>query len=234
MATIKQIPKDASLTVSTNAVSMQYPNTIQNTKMTLRQLVRPIGVVSPEHSSDDLSHEFQITAPHQPVHPNMHKARSFPRSPTKNTGYFHTQEWMLLMPAVSELKAACRSPFFCSNALIALARSLCKCLLAQLITASGANAVKGYLVRCACIYGTIPSQETENSDQEKTKKKTTAKTHEQSRNKKNSKPKNKNRTPQLGMVYPKAAMRRNDKAACVPSPERVILETTAQGQNLTR
>ena len=57
--------------------------------------------------------------------------------------------------------------FFCSNALIALARSLCKCLLAQLITASGANAVKGYLVRCACIDGTIPWQETENSDQEK-------------------------------------------------------------------
>ena len=51
---------------------------------------------------------------------------------------------------------------------------------------------------------------------------------------KTGKPKNKNRTPQLGMVYPKAAMRRNDKAACVPSPERVILETTAQGQNLTR
>ena len=47
-------------------------------------------------------------------------------------------------------------PFFCSNALIALARSLCKCLLAQLITASGANAVKGYLARCACIDGTIP------------------------------------------------------------------------------
>ena len=46
---------------------------------------------------------------------------------------------------------------------------------------------------------------------------------------KNGKPKNKNRTPQLGMVYPKAAMRRNDKAACVPSPERVIFETTAQG-----
>ena len=46
--------------------------------------------------------------------------------------------------------------FFCSNALIALARSLCTCLLAQLITASGANAVKGYLVRCACIDGTIP------------------------------------------------------------------------------
>ena len=43
--------------------------------------------------------------------------------------------------------------FFCSNALIALARSLCKCLLAQLITASGANAVKGYFVRCACIDG---------------------------------------------------------------------------------
>ena len=40
--------------------------------------------------------------------------------------------------------------------------------------------------------------------------------------------KHKNRTPQLGMVYPKAAMRRNDKAACVPSPERVILETQTQ------
>ena len=41
--------------------------------------------------------------------------------------------------------------FFCSNALIALARSLCKCLLAVLIIASGANTVKGYLVRCARI-----------------------------------------------------------------------------------
>ena len=41
------------------------------------------------------------------------------------------------------------------GALIALARSLCKCLLAVLITASGANAVKGYLVRCACIDDTI-------------------------------------------------------------------------------
>ena len=46
--------------------------------------------------------------------------------------------------------------FFCSNALIALARSLCKCLLAVLIIASGADTVKGYLVRCACIDDTIP------------------------------------------------------------------------------
>ena len=46
--------------------------------------------------------------------------------------------------------------FFGSNALIALARSLCKCLLAVLITASGADTVKGYLVRCACIDDTIP------------------------------------------------------------------------------
>ena len=30
--------------------------------MTLRQLVRPIEVVSPEHSSDDRSHEFQIAS----------------------------------------------------------------------------------------------------------------------------------------------------------------------------
>ena len=48
------------------------------------------------------------------------------------------------------------APFFCSNALIALARSLCKCLLAVLIIASGANTVKGYLVRCARIDDTIP------------------------------------------------------------------------------
>ena len=60
MATIKQIPKDDSLTASTNVVSMQYPNTLPNTKMTLRQLVGPTEVVSPEHSSDDRSHEFQI------------------------------------------------------------------------------------------------------------------------------------------------------------------------------
>ena len=46
--------------------------------------------------------------------------------------------------------------FFCSNALIALARSLCKYLLAVLIIASGANTVKGYLVRCARIDDTIP------------------------------------------------------------------------------
>ena len=62
MATIKQIPKDDSLTVSTNVISMHYPNTLPNTKMTLRQLVRPIEVVSPEHSSDDRSHEFQLAS----------------------------------------------------------------------------------------------------------------------------------------------------------------------------
>ena len=114
MVTIKQIPTDNSLTASTNVISMQYPNTILNTKMTLPQLDGPIDVVSPEHSSDDRSHEFQIasqknasieflqsrictlppkqnphTAPLQLVYPNMHKARSFPRSPAKNTGYFH-------------------------------------------------------------------------------------------------------------------------------------------------
>ena len=49
-----------------------------------------------------------------------------------------------------------KEAFFGSNTLIALARSLCKCLLAVLITASGADAVTGYLVRCACIDNTIP------------------------------------------------------------------------------
>ena len=54
------IPTDTSLTASTNVISMQYPNTILNTKMTLPQLVGPIDVVSPEHSSGDQSHEFQV------------------------------------------------------------------------------------------------------------------------------------------------------------------------------
>ena len=62
MVTIKQIPTDTSLTASTNVISMQYPNTILNTKMTLPQLVGPIDVVSPEHSSGDQSHEFQIAS----------------------------------------------------------------------------------------------------------------------------------------------------------------------------
>ena len=30
------------------------------------------------------------TVPLQLVYPNMHKARSFPRSPAKNSGYFHS------------------------------------------------------------------------------------------------------------------------------------------------
>ena len=63
MVTIKQIPTDNSLTASTNVISIQYPNTILNTKMTLPQLVGPIDVVSPEHSSGDRSHEFQIASP---------------------------------------------------------------------------------------------------------------------------------------------------------------------------
>ena len=102
-----------SLTASTNVISMQYPNTILNTKMTLPQLVGPIDVVSPEHSSGDhrvtnskllpqrmpaLNSPKQNmhvppkqnshTVPLQLVYPN--KARSFPRSPATNTGYFHT------------------------------------------------------------------------------------------------------------------------------------------------
>ena len=53
--------------------------------------------------------------------------------------------------------------FFCSNALIALARSLCKCLLAVLITASEADAVTGFLVRGASQYDTIPRREKKKS-----------------------------------------------------------------------
>ena len=53
--------------------------------------------------------------------------------------------------------------FFCSNALIALARSLCKCLLAVLITAREADAVTGFLVRGASQYDTIPRREKKNT-----------------------------------------------------------------------
>ena len=66
-----------------------------------------------------------------------------------------------------------RGSFFCSNALIALARSLCKCLLAMLITASEADAVTGFLVRGASQYDTIPRRE----------KKSTATKPTQARNK---------------------------------------------------
>ena len=53
--------------------------------------------------------------------------------------------------------------FFCSNALIALARSLCKCLLAVLITASEADAVTGFLVRGASQYDNISRREKKNT-----------------------------------------------------------------------
>ena len=47
--------------VCCNFHKMQYPNTHPNTKMT-RQLVGPIEVVLPKHSSDDRNHEFQIAS----------------------------------------------------------------------------------------------------------------------------------------------------------------------------
>ena len=106
MVTIRQIPTDTSLTASTNVISMQYPNTILNTKMTLPQLVGPILPVtevtnskllpqrmpalnSPKQNMHAPPKQNSHTVPLHLVHPNMHKARSFPRSPAKNTGYFH-------------------------------------------------------------------------------------------------------------------------------------------------
>ena len=128
MVTIKQIPTDTSLTASTNVISMPYPNTIPNTKMTLPQLVGPIDVVSPEHSSGDRVTNSKLlpqrmpalnspkqnmhappkqnshTVPLHLVHPNMHKARSFPRSPAKNTGYFHTPFRGKLRPSMASFE----------------------------------------------------------------------------------------------------------------------------------
>ena len=88
---------------------------------------------------------------------------------------------------------ALKLTFFCSNALIALARSLCKCLLAVLITASEADAVTGFLVRGASQYDTIPrrekkkhSNQTNTSKQQNHKKQ---KTTQKSTNKKNTRTK---------------------------------------------
>ena len=83
-----------------------------------------------------------------PIDNNIHTTT--PQHPQQFQSPWGTHGWLALQSLIISIF------FFCSNALIALARSLCKCLLAQLITASGANAVKGYLVRCACIDGTIP------------------------------------------------------------------------------
>ena len=77
--------------------------------------------------------------------------------------------------------------FFCSNALIALARSLCKCLLAVLITASEADAVTGFLVRGASQYDTIPRREKQNTATKPTQQAT--KPHQ-------NKTKQKTKTPQ--------------------------------------
>ena len=56
-----------------------------------------------------------------------------------------------------------RFDFFCSNAIIALARSLCKCLLAVLITASEAKAVIAS-TRGVELYDVIPHGEKPKTD----------------------------------------------------------------------
>ena len=123
--------------------------------------------------------------------------------------------------------------FFCSNALIALARSLRKCVLAVLITVSEANAVTGFQVRGACYWDTIPQRERKTATKKQTKntnKQTKHKTQNQNKAQNNTRDK----TSRSGMIYTNAALRRNDQAAYVPSPEQVILEATAKSRTLTR
>ena len=84
----------------------------------------------------------------------------------------HSPGWLLDLPI-----------FFCSHALIALARSLRKCVLAVLITVSEANAVTGFQVRGACNWDTIPQRKGKTATK-KTNKKTQA-------NKRNTKHKTK-------------------------------------------
>ena len=87
--------------------------------------------------------------------------------------------------------------FFCSNAIIALARSLCKCLLAVLVTASEAKAVIAS-TRGVESYDVIPHGEKPTTDTGKQEKQQQTKT---------AKPKNQTKSTThhgRGMKYPKA------------------------------
>ena len=70
----------------------------------------------------------------------------------------------------------CCSTFFCSNALIAFARSLCKCLLAVLIIASEANRSKLRVFLVPKPYGVIPQCRKKQQPKRKTKTKHTNQT----------------------------------------------------------
>lgn len=107
----KRIPSHSIHEYHCNVLSIHQ----STTKMTLQQLDRPIGAVSPEYSSNDRIMNSKLapkrmfaqkalqsrigtippkqvpyTIPLQLVCSNMHKARSFPRSPAENSQYFHT------------------------------------------------------------------------------------------------------------------------------------------------
>ena len=79
--------------------------------------------------------------------------------------------------------------FFCSNASIALARSLCKCLLAVLITASEAEAVTASKTRGVKSYDVIP-HEKRGKHQNKQEKHQPNKNSRTSKNTNQNKPKN--------------------------------------------
>ena len=112
------------------------------TKMTLQQLDRPIGAVSPEYSSNDRitnskltpkrmlakktlqsrigtipTKQVPYTIPLQLVCSNMHKARSFPRSPAENSQYFHTPFRGKLRQSMAPLKRILLQSQNCFNPL---------------------------------------------------------------------------------------------------------------------
>ena len=123
--------------------------------------------------------------------------------------------------------------FFCSNALIALTRSLRKCVLAVLITVSEANAVTGFQFRGACNWDTIPQRKGKTATKKQTKNTSKQKKHK-TQNQNKAQNNTRNKTSRSGMKYTNAALRRNDQAAYVPCPEQVILEATAKSRTITR
>ena len=101
---------------------------------------------------------------------------------------------LVFLPALLVL----RSVFFCSNALIALARSLRKCVLAVLITVSEANAVTGFQVRGACYWDTIPQRKGKTATKKQTKNTSKQKKHK-TQNQNKAQNNTRNKTSRSGM-----------------------------------
>ena len=96
----KTDPTDNSFTASTNVISMQYPNTLLNAKMTLPQLVGPIDVVSriPNCFLKECQHwilQSRICTPHQSRTRTLYHFSSFIQICTKPEAFLAHQPQIL-------------------------------------------------------------------------------------------------------------------------------------------